>query len=54
MIVTSYTDPTDEFYRHVRTFNKDPNSFDIDGCLETFKTITLQDADETEGGAVPT
>jgi hypothetical protein len=52
MIVTSYTDPTDKFYRHVRTFNKDPNSFDIDGCLETFKTISLQAGQEETGGAV--
>ncbi len=43
MIILSYTDEQDTFYRHVRTFNKDPASFNLDECLETFRTFHNQE-----------
>lgn len=48
MIIHSYIDPTDEYYRFIRTFNKDPNSFDVDSCLETYKRIKLHDDEGDE------
>lgn len=46
MIITTYTDPTDSYFRFIRTFNKDPGSFNVDECLASLKTIELDEDDE--------
>ena len=48
MIITSYVDPTDLYYQFIRTFNKNPNSFNVEECLKVLKTIQLEDEEEVE------